>query len=93
SATRAALVTFVAFVVAGQMPLVPLYLGHWLTVDQRFQLSSLLAAVTFAAIGALKGSVLGRSTWRAAFETLLIGGAAAAVAYFVGVFLKQIVTP
>lgn len=90
---RAAITTFVAFVIAGQMPLVPLYLGNMLTVDRRFVVSSVLAASTFAAIGGLKGYVLGRSAIRAATETLLIGGVAAAVAYFVGVLLKQIVTP
>lgn len=91
SPTRAAVVTFTAFVVAGQMPLFPMYMGSLFALDWRFTISSILAALTFATIGALKGYVLGRSAIRAAVETLLIGGVAAAVAYFVGVLLKQVV--
>jgi len=78
---RAAATTFLAFLVAGLLPLIPLMAVstvHW------FELSVAVAALTFVAIGAIKGWVVGEPPWRHAFETLLIGGGAAILAYAVG---------
>jgi len=75
---RAATTTFIAFLVAGLVPLVPLILAHG------FVVSAIATAATFFAIGAFKGITL-RSGWvGGGLETLLIGGGAAALAYAVG---------
>jgi VIT1/CCC1 family predicted Fe2+/Mn2+ transporter len=86
---RAALVTFGAFFAVGIIPLLP-FLLPMLTPAQRFSLSAVVTALAFFGIGMMKGLVLQRSVYRAGLETLLIGGAAAALAYLVGVWLRRI---
>ena len=54
-------------------------------------ISVVLTGVVFFAIGSLKSNWSLKAWWRSGLETLLIGGIAAAVAFYVGVFLKQIV--
>lgn len=77
---RAALATFVAFLVAGMIPLLPFLLGS----DQAFTLSVWMTMGVFFCIGALKSRWSLAPWWRSGFETLAIGGAAAAMAYGVG---------
>ncbi|MFT4961281.1 MAG: VIT1/CCC1 family predicted Fe2+/Mn2+ transporter [Paracoccaceae bacterium] len=77
---RAAMATFVAFLVAGLVPLVPFLLG----LEQAFAVSAVLTMCVFFAIGALKSRWSLAPWWRSAGETLLIGGLAAAIAYGVG---------
>lgn len=84
---RAAVATFAAFVCAGLLPLLP-FLVPDLAAEVRFRISVLLAAVTFALIGVTKGIILQRPIVRAGFETLLIGGGAAVIAYVVGAWLR-----
>ncbi|MBF6620630.1 MAG: VIT1/CCC1 transporter family protein [Patulibacter sp.] len=89
---RAALATLVAFVVVGFLPLA-VYVVDLVTpgqIDDPFLWSSLLTAVAFLAVGALKARFVRRPAWRAALETLLIGGAAAILAYGVGVLLEGV---
>ena len=93
SATRAFAYTFVAFLVAGAVPLVPFLLtilSESLLPHPVFW-SALLAALTFAATGWLKGQVIGLGHWRAAGETLALGGAAACLAFAVGYLLRGLV--
>lgn len=76
----AAIVTFVAFALAGAIPLAPYVLG----VDQATAWSVACTCCVFVLVGALK-SLWSLSSWfRSGLETLLIGGAAAGVAYGVG---------
>jgi len=76
---RAAWTTFLAFLVAGVLPLMPLlFVGRW------FEASSAVAAVTFVLIGVVKGRVVGESMVRHAVESLMIGGGAAVLAFLVG---------
>ena len=89
---RSGAVTFVAFVVAGMVPLVPLLLAHsWVPPAYAFSASVAATAVTFFAVGWLKGRVLGRPRVRAGLETLLVGGAAAALAWAVGYWVRGLV--
>ena len=88
SPTRAALATFAAFFVVGAIPLIP-FLVSGLTADQTFLVSALVTALAFFAIGMVKGLVLGRPAVRSGFETLLVGGLAAFLAYAVGAWLRQ----
>lgn len=88
SPRRAALATFVAFVVVGLLPLLP-FLWPGLDYATRFVASAGVTAVAFAAIGVGKGLLLRRSAVRSGLETLLTGGGAAALAYFVGAWLRR----
>lgn len=85
---RAAAATFVAFVVVGGVPLAPYLSGGlgW-PVDAPFVWSSVLTAVAFFFTGAAKSSFVGQRWWVSGLETLALGGAAAAVAYVVGMLL------
>ncbi len=77
---RAALATFVAFLVAGVIPLLPFVFG----LANAFQLASVLTGFVFFGIGALKSRWSLVPWWRSGLETLLIGGVAALIAYGVG---------
>lgn len=77
---RAAVTTFLAFLGAGIVPLLPFLFG----LREAFAVSVAMTMMTFFAIGALKSIWSLSPWWRSAGETLLIGGVAAAVAFFVG---------
>lgn len=77
---RAAITTFLAFLAAGIVPLFPFLLG----LPNAFSVSVAATMLTFFAIGALKSFWSLSPWWRSAGETLLIGGSAAVIAYFVG---------
>jgi len=55
-----------------------------------FTVSIVATGLVFAFIGALKSRWSLAPAWWSALETVLIGAAAAAVAYFVGDLLKSI---
>jgi VIT1/CCC1 family predicted Fe2+/Mn2+ transporter len=88
---RSGFLTFVAFLSAGTIPLLPLLLGlsSYYTSHDIFLLSMIAAAVTFLFTGAVRGRVLHLSVYRSALETFLVGGTAAALAYFVGRVLSD----
>jgi VIT1/CCC1 family predicted Fe2+/Mn2+ transporter len=77
---RAAIATFLAFLVAGFVPLLPFILG----IENAFTVSAAMTGVVFFGIGAAKSIWSLSPWWRSGLETLFIGGAAAGVAYFVG---------
>lgn len=87
SPVKAGIVTFLAFVCCGALPVAPFMLG----LNASVMASVSMAAVTFFLIGSL------RSRWspihwlRTGSETLVIGLTSAGVAYLVGDFLKQII--
>lgn len=88
SALRAAWSTFIAFVVVGFIPL-SVYVYQFVApedwrVGDPFPVSCVMTGVAFAWVGAVKSRFTGESVMRAAGLTLLIGGAAAAMAYLVG---------
>jgi VIT1/CCC1 family predicted Fe2+/Mn2+ transporter len=88
SPVRAALTTFIAFVLAGIVPLIPLFLASWLAASKMFLASAVLTGLTFFSIGVIRGRVSERRPLIAGLETLLIGGFAAALAFLVGVWLR-----
>lgn len=85
---RAGLSTFTAFLLVGTMPLIPLLIPG-LKAAMRFAASIAVTALTFLAVGMLKGRMLRANASRAGLETLLIGGIAAALAYAAGHLLRQ----
>lgn len=77
---RAALATFTAFMIAGSVPLLPFVLG----LPNPFITAIIATLLTFFLIGSGKSRWSLSSWWRSGFETLLIGGVAALLAYGVG---------
>lgn len=72
--------TFGAFLVSGFVPLLPFIFG----AENAFRTSAMATMLMFFAIGALKSLWSLAPWWKSALETLLIGGAAAGIAYGVG---------
>ncbi|WP_146344492.1 VIT1/CCC1 transporter family protein [Phaeobacter marinintestinus] len=77
---RAAIATFIAFLIAGMVPLLPFIFG----VPNAFVVSAWMTMAVFFAIGAFKSRWSLAPWWRSGLETFLIGGVAAGIAYFVG---------
>jgi VIT1/CCC1 family predicted Fe2+/Mn2+ transporter len=82
----AAATTFIAFVLAGFVPLAPFLVDAVPGVDvgRPYAWSVALAAVAFLGVGAAEGAVVDESKARSALRTAAVGGAAAALAYVVG---------
>ena len=76
----AAIATFFAFLVAGMVPLLPFLFGS----GDAFKVAIVGTGCVFFLIGTLKSRWSLEPWWRSGFETLLIGGVAAVIAYFVG---------
>jgi vacuolar iron transporter family protein len=81
---RAAMATFISFLVAGMVPLIPFILG----MENAFTLSAWMTGAAFFAIGTLKSRWALTAWWRSGLETLLIGGVAAMIAYVVGTLFQ-----
>jgi VIT1/CCC1 family predicted Fe2+/Mn2+ transporter len=90
---RAAASTFVAFVVVGFIPLSAFIFDAALpsVLVQPFFWSTVLAGIAFFVVGALKSRFVSQRWWLSGSETLLIGGAAAAIAYVIGTVLENVV--
>ncbi len=84
---KAAIMTFLAFVICGSVPLLP-FIAR---VPASVWISSVMTGFTFFAIGSLRSYWSAAPWWRAGLETFLIGTTAAAVAYLVGVVLAGLV--
>lgn len=84
---RAALATFLAFLVVGAMPLLP-FMVPGMEQYLQFSVSAGLAALMFFSIGALKSRILARPMFRSGLSTLLTGGTAAALAFLTGYVLR-----
>jgi len=86
-------VTFLSFQLFGLIPLLIYVMDYFSGVEHNlFLIASVLTALTFALIGALKAVVTQTSIGRSVAETLFLGGAAATLAYFVGDVLEKAFT-
>lgn len=92
---RAALWTFAAFLVVGFIPLITFVAAHFSPglIAAPFVWSALLTGAAFFAVGAVKARFVNERWYASGFETLLLGGAAAALAYGVGLMLKGVASP
>jgi len=90
---QTALATFISFVVLGTVPILSFvfeYFFGWFTGDQ-FLVSCILTALAFIFIGFVRGKITKQNSTQSILETLLVGGIAASVAYFVGALLHNLV--
>ena len=89
---RAGICTFLAFIAAGLVPLLPflcnLIVGLHLDA---FVFSSFFTGFAFFFIGTTKSVVTGEKWLSSGLETLIVGGSAAGLAYLVGILLRTIV--
>jgi vacuolar iron transporter family protein len=86
SAWIAAASTFTAFVLCGCVPLLPFVFG----LPSAALLATVTTALVFFGIGSFKSMWSTYSWWRSGTETLIIGMAAALLAYLVGRVLETI---
>ena len=81
--------TFVAFVIAGFVPLVPYFAG--LTVRETFPYAIVATATILFTVGSLRTLITNKHWYIAGLEMLIVGILAASVAYAIGAFLSGIV--
>ena len=84
-----ALMTYVAFVVVGFIPLIP-YI-FWLSGDQ-FWISVVFTAIGLTTIGWIKSWITGLPLIKTVLQTLSLGLLAALVAYYVGDLIEHIIS-
>jgi vacuolar iron transporter family protein len=89
---RAAVSTFVAFLIVGSVPVLSFLLNLAFTdlIDHPYMVSAILTGTAFLAVGIAKSRVVGQAWWRGGLETLALGGSAAVVAYLVGLALSGV---
>ena len=94
SPLRAAAVTFGAFVLLGALPLVSFIWQFFApnSMTEPYVVSSIIAAIAFFFVGAVKGRFVFEHWYWSGLETCIVGGAAASLAYFVGVILRGVVS-
>lgn len=85
--------TLAAFVLIGLIPLGTYVVSFLYDLDPAslFELSILLTACWFIGIGRMKSYVNGTNRLQAIAETVVLGGLAAGVAYYVGFILEKII--
>ena len=83
-------VTFISFLLVGSIPLMPYFLSFSSEATKQivYPLSVIMTFIAFFFIGSAKVYVTKKNWLISGLETLLIGGAAAIIAYAVGYFLR-----
>lgn len=89
-------VTFISFFVIGFIPLFSFVLA-WITnidfiIRNQFIYSAFLTIMALGIIGWFKGDVLEKNRLNSSIQTILIGGAAAIIAFSAGYFINFIIS-
>ena len=86
--------TYFGFIIIGIIPLLAYVLSYFFTFFQQntFKIAVLMTLIAMITIGVIKRYVTKKDLWKSVFETVFIGGAAAFIAYYIGFFLRWIVT-
>jgi vacuolar iron transporter family protein len=91
SPIKTALATFISFISIGSIPVVAYLIIEGFTDTQAFFWTTVVTGITFIGIGAVRGILSQKNSFRTAMETLAVGMIAAGVAYGVGAFLGNII--
>jgi VIT1/CCC1 family predicted Fe2+/Mn2+ transporter len=89
SPVRHGLATFLAFVLAGTLPLLPYVAGG--VPEGRFAWSIGMTLAGMFAVGALRSLISTVRWWIGGLEMLALGGVVAAIAYWSGAFVARLV--
>lgn len=87
-AARHGAITFASFVLIGA---IPLFAYIFALPGWRFLATTVVTLLTLFVVGAARAAVTAHHWWRAGTEMLLIGAAAAGIAYGIGHLMSQIV--
>lgn len=90
---KTALATFVFFLIVGFVPLLSFVaaLPFPEIESYKFTISFVLTGIALITVGAFRGKIAGKNSWKTAIETFFVGGIAALIAFLVGYFLKGII--
>lgn len=91
---KTAAMTYFGFLIIGIIPLLAYLLSFFSPIFQK-NTFAIAVGMTIAAlfiIGAVKRLITRKNLWLSALETIFVGGAAAVIAYYVGFFLRWVVT-
>lgn len=84
--------TYISFLLMGLIPIFVYIVDLYKTIaTDLFLLSSILTAIVFTFIGALKSYVTNTSILKGVLETLILGTIAALVAFYVGDLLEHVI--
>jgi VIT1/CCC1 family predicted Fe2+/Mn2+ transporter len=84
--------TFISFIIFGMIPLSVYVIDFFIQLESSlFMYSAILTSVGFIIIGYLKSKFNETSIFRSIGETLLLGGAAATLSYYVGGIIEQLI--
>ena len=88
---KTAAATFLSFLLIGFIPLLSyIFAGILnLSANSLFISSCVLTAIGLAIVGSMKSIVTEKNKWAGVMETLLLGGLAALLAYYVGAVLEK----
>ncbi len=82
--------TFLAFLVAGSLPILPFFLG--VPDELQFQVSVISTGATLFMVGAMRSFFIKKNIFSAGFEMFVVGGVASAIAFLLGWFIKSLVS-
>ncbi|PIN92917.1 hypothetical protein COU54_05080 [Candidatus Pacearchaeota archaeon CG10_big_fil_rev_8_21_14_0_10_31_24] len=92
SSIKNAIITFVAFVLFGFIPLLSFVLTFFgLFSGNSFEVSIILTFVSLFILGSLKSKITNKGWIKSGMETLVIGGVASGIAYYIGYLISGIV--
>lgn len=80
-----AITTFISFVIAGFIPLIPFVYK----MTNNFMVSSVLVVCSLFLVGIIRGVMTQKNIFKTALENTYIGGAAALIAYSVGYLVRK----
>lgn len=89
SASYDGIATFIAFVTAGCLPIIPFLIPA--AADNAFEVSAAATATAFFLVGASRSFVIQKHPLIAGLEMLIVGGIASAIAYGIGSWVETLV--
>lgn len=85
--------TYLGFLVIGIIPLLAYVLSYFFPFFKKdtFKIAIVMTLAALIIIGVVKRYVTKKDLWKSVSETILVGGAAAVIAYYIGFFLRWLV--
>lgn len=93
SPTITGLMTFIAFLIFGLVPLLPYLIDYAFDLEwsNLFMISSISASIAFASIGLMKSKITDSPLISSIIESLMLGLIASGASYFIGRWLESII--